>query len=712
MPKLKEKAVSVSKTIEKKNFSASSPEKGYIENTQLLSGLLYDINGVINFSWGGLYFYHEADNKLKLMHQLGERLQDEIEYDNQFALWVTENKENLLIEDFRNENRFKIPKDLDSVLYVPVMYEKACIGVIGLEQSSEYPFSNQDLARVMNYSEIAVNAIKDVTKFRELEVRANQLNTLVEIGQALTSVLNLDELFEKIYEQVGLVMDVDAFFICCYEENSDYVNMEFVVDSGKRFGKIKEPLGPGVASQAIRQKRAIVINRTPQEYEKTKLSDANPFGNRKRLCRSLMAAPIMVRDKVIGAISAQSYSFNSYSQQHLELLTAIANQSAIALENARLYEQEKTTVSQLTVINQIERTITSTLDIDEMVNSVSNSIIANMNFDYISVFVMDRDGNHLVKKAYASKDKSSGLPIGHQVQMGQGLIGWTALHKKTRLVNDVEKDEDFLSYKIGHTRAELCVPIKRGDKVYGVFNIENLEAFSFSENDVPIMENIAFHLAQMLENAQLYQMIKIGKEKLEEILHNLDEGVSIIDSDYNINYMNEWMVERFGEEVVNQRCDSIFTRINPKFKVTDLRKAFHEKLPVMEVKSPQNEIYSISFSPIKISNNVTGILTVMSDITHKKRYEVELIQSEKYKAVLNLAAAVAHELNQPLTGITCYCSLLLEDMKEGDKNYEEISEIDVQANRLNELITKIQSLARVEKKEYFGDDDMLDIHNS
>lgn len=712
MPKLKEKAVSVSKTIEKKNFSASSPEKNYIENTQLLSGLLYDINEVISFSWGGLYFYHEAGNELKLMHQLGQRVQDEIKSNNQFALWVTENKENLLIEDFRNENRFKFPKDMDSVLYVPVMYEKACIGVIGLERSSEHPFSNQDLARVMNYSEIAANAIKDVTKFRELEVRANQLNTLVEIGQALTSVLNLDELFEKIYEQVGLVMDVDAFFICCYEENSDHVNMEFVVDSGKRFGKIKEPLGPGIASQAIRQKRAIVINRTPQEYEKKKLSDANPFGNRKRLCRSLMAAPIMVRDKVIGAISTQSYRFNSYSQQHLELLTAIANQSAIALENARLYEQEKTTVSQLTVINQIERTITSTLDIDEMVKSVSNSIIANMNFDYISVFVMDRDGNYLVKKAYASIDQSPGLPIGHQVQMGQGLIGWTALHKKTRLVNDVEKDEDFLSYKIGRTRAELCVPIKSGDKVYGVFNIENLEAYSFSENDVPIMENIAFHLAQMLENAQLYQMIKIGKERLEEILHNLDEGVSIIDSDYNINYMNEWMVERFGKEVVNQRCDSIFTQINPTFKVTDLRKAFHEKLPVLEVKTPQNEIYSISFSPIKISNDVTGILTVMSDITHKKRYEVELIQSEKYKAVLNLAAAVAHELNQPLTGITCYCSLILEDMKEGDKNYEEISEIDVQANRLNELITKIQSLARVEKKEYFGDDDILDIHNS
>ncbi|MFZ5519376.1 MAG: GAF domain-containing protein [Candidatus Zhuqueibacterota bacterium] len=686
------------------------PQPSYIQNSKLLSELLHEINKMVQFSWGGLFFYYETDGRLRLAHYLGQNPQGRNQDVNAFALWVASHKESLLISDFREEKRFRQEADLASVLFVPVLLQDACIGVIGLERREQRAFSHEELALVSQYAEIATKEIEDVIRFRELEERASQLHTLVEIGQALASVLNLNELFEKIYEQVGLVMDVDAFFICCYEPENDYVTMEFVMDEKKRFDRIKEPLGPGVASQAIRQKRAIVLNRTVEEYEKLKLSDANPFGNRTRLCRSLIAAPIMLRDKVIGAISAQSYRFNSYSQQQMELLAAIGNQSAVAIENARLYEREKMMVSELTAIKQIDREITSTLDVDEMVKAVANTIIRHTKFDYVSIFIVDHDRNTLVKKAAATRTKTNDLPIGFEVSFDQGLIGWTARNRKTRLTNDVSKDEFYVSYTCKTTRAELCVPIEKSNRLYGVFNIENYETNSFSEHDVPLIENISYHLSQMLENARLFDMIRIEKDKLEKILYNLNEGVSIIDAEYRITYMNQWMIDRFGKEVIGQRCDVVLSQIDPILNENLLSKAFKEKLPAIETKTARREFYSVLLSPIKISNKATGILAVINDTTHKKRYEIELIHSERYKAVINLAAAVAHELNQPLTGIACYCSLLLEEIAEGEKHYEEIFEIDVQANRLMELIRKIQTLARVETREYFGDDEILNIH--
>jgi len=710
MTNLKEKAATPKQRMFSSETGMQILQPSYVQNSKLLSELLHEINKVIQFSWGGLFFYFETDGRLKLVHDLGQNPRGIKQDVNDFALWVASHKEPQLISDFSEERRFRHEADLASVLFAPVLLQGACIGVIGLERREPPGFSHEELALVLQYAEIATKAIEDVIRFRELEERANQLNTLVEIGQALTSVLDLNELFEKIYEQVGLVMDVDAFFICCHDPGNDYVTMEFVVDEGKRFNRIKEPLGPGVASQAIRQKRAIVLNRTVEEYEKLKLSDANPFGNRTRLCRSLISAPIMLRDRVLGAISAQSYRFNSYSQQQLDLLSAIGNQSAVAIENARLYEREKMMVSELTAIKQIDREITSTLDVDAMTKAVANTIIKHTKFDFVSIFIVDHDRNTLVKKAAATRNKINDLPIGFEVSFERGLIGWTARNRKTRLVNDVSKDEFYKAYTCKTTRAELCVPIEKGNRLYGVFNIENREINSFSEQDVPLIENISYHLAQMLENARLFDMIKIEKDKLEKIMYNLHEGVSIIDAEYRITYLNQWMIERFGKDVIGQHCNVVLNQIDPILNENLLDKAFKEKLPAIETKTAQREFYSVLLSPIKISNEATGILAVINDITHKKRYEIELIQSERYKAVINLAAAVAHELNQPLTGITCYCSLLLEDIARGEKHYEEISEIDVQANRLMELIRKIQTLARVETREYFGDDEILNIH--
>jgi len=155
---------------------------------------------------------------------------------------------------------------------------------------------------------------------------------------SLTSVLERDALFDKIYREVCRIIPVDAFFVAIYHAGSREIEMAFLMDQGVRSPSTRFSMESGPTAKVITSGRPILFNRREDEM----MDGERRLGhNLDEVTSSVIIVPMRVGAHVVGAISAQSYTMNAYGEEEKDLLMTIASSSAIALENARLYQSAR-----------------------------------------------------------------------------------------------------------------------------------------------------------------------------------------------------------------------------------------------------------------------------------------------------------------------------------------------------------------------------------
>lgn len=218
---------------------------------------------------------------------------------------------------------------------LPVHLNNHLVGILALGTTGEgREFRESDLELVRMLADQAAVAIANAQLLEDSRRRAENLGILFEASQALTTSLERETLFEGIYNAASTVMSADAFFICLYEQAIDELNFAFMVDAGRRYPPQRSPLSNNPTSQVIRQRKAILANLAPGEY----LNGAQTIGDNDRLTASILIVPLLVGDRIIGAMSVQSYAPMAYGSEELNMLTILANQAAIQLDNADLFE--------------------------------------------------------------------------------------------------------------------------------------------------------------------------------------------------------------------------------------------------------------------------------------------------------------------------------------------------------------------------------------
>jgi GAF domain-containing protein len=181
--------------------------------------------------------------------------------------------------------------------------------------------------------------------------RAEELETLLSIAMVIASALDVDGILHSIYEQAGRAMDTSAFFIALFDPGEDELSFRLMYDQGERL----EPLvvrmseSPGLTGYVIRKGQPLLIRNW--EVERANLPIEPVLVGEAPM--SWLCVPITVRGEVMGAIGAQSYEAYAFTARDERLLTGIASQAGISLQNARL-------MSELRLVNS---------DLEEMVRT-------------------------------------------------------------------------------------------------------------------------------------------------------------------------------------------------------------------------------------------------------------------------------------------------------------------------------------------------------
>src|ERR1700688_3291522 len=328
--------------------------------------------------------------------------------------------------------------------------------------------------------------------------RTQEYELLTEIGKAISSRLDQDEVLRTIHTELGQIFNTSSFYIAFQE--GDQIHFELEVEGGRILPKRSRKLENAFTEYVIRTGQPLLI-RSDLENTRARLGIAYmPEYPAKCLC----AAPILLRKKPAGVMVAMSTEREFvFEQRDLDVLVTAAGQVSVAVENARLFADEQRRSRQLGFLNNISRTAISSDDPVHMLGQIVGEIQKNFSFDHIGIGLLDYGTKEIEIKPEAG---ATAHAMGKRVPLGIGILGRVARTGERALVqNGVEGQMGAI---LPDSRSVLCIPITYGETLLGALNIESRNESAFSPQDVLILNTLADLLATALHNAFVFQKLQ------------------------------------------------------------------------------------------------------------------------------------------------------------------------------------------------------------
>jgi signal transduction histidine kinase len=231
--------------------------------------------------------------------------------------------------------------------------------------------------------------------------------------------------------------------------------------------------------------------------------------------KEVVGVPLIVRDMVIGVMAIGAVDPQRHFQQsEIDLLFAFGQQAAIAIGNAQLYEDSLAKIRQLTILYEVGKKLSSTLDLDELLKSALELIRAQWGYALCSILLLDRQKNELYIRQVIGRSIEEVKHVRFRVGI-DGIVGWVARTGEPLYIPDVSKDSRYI---LGSPegRSEAAFPLKVRDEVIGVLDTESREINGFDEEDLKALSSFTSQVSIFIENAQLFSDLKKTLSELKQ----------------------------------------------------------------------------------------------------------------------------------------------------------------------------------------------------
>jgi GAF domain-containing protein/ActR/RegA family two-component response regulator/anti-sigma regulatory factor (Ser/Thr protein kinase) len=394
---------------------------------------------------------------------------------------------------------------VEEVVLLPLSVGQRILGIAGLGILAEHRLDLEKLNLCRSVTSQTAIAIENAQLYEYLKQRMNEIYTIYNVGQSLSTILDLDQLLDEI---LRAIVGSFGYLDCAILLVDDKTN-ELHVKASRGFPEdliqnLRLKIGKeGIAGWVAHTGQSLVVGDVSKDPRYIKAIEE---------CKSEVAIPLKLKDRVIGVLDAESDRFFAFTPKDVRILSQLASQIAIAIENSRLFQEEKKRSLQLALINDVGRKVVSTLDLDRLLQRVIEGIQINFKYNHVSLFLMDESSDELVLKTYLGEDGGS-VQEGLRLKVGVGMVGWTAKSKKTFCSHDVSQEPKYIP-AIPQTKSALSVPLKSGQKVLGVLDVESFRINAFDDQDVAVLETLADFLATAMNNVKLYEETKKKAHRL------------------------------------------------------------------------------------------------------------------------------------------------------------------------------------------------------
>ncbi|MBI3135248.1 MAG: GAF domain-containing protein [Bacteroidetes bacterium] len=638
------------------------------------------INTLMHTSGGFVALCNESRNKLEVkLAMLDGKRDNYFEYDlddtRRLPVLVATKGLEIHINDYEQEiSRYLAEKEvlfqsaMTSLVVLPLMAKEKVIGVLYVESNKKAAYSQHHFNLLKSFASYVAIAIENARLYENMEEIVRQRTTALEqsykntetlnrIGQELISTLNFENVFERLYRNVNELMDATIFGVRLVNSEKNTVDYLYEYERGERLETLSVSLDnkDNYSVWCIKNNQEILIHDNEIDYKKY-VSKVMVVGG--DFPYSLIFYPLRKGDRVLGAISVQSFSKNAYSDYHVNIVKTLAHYTVIALENARNYENMEAEVKQRTaelvkqkeevqrsyentkLLSEIGKGIATELSIPDIISKVYNNVNTLMDATIFGIGIYRPATEDLYFSGVMEKNARLD---DYSYNIREEKIATRCFNNSVEIViNDWLNEftqyvsEDYEASQGEMPESMIYLPLlSKGNKI-GVITVQSFEREIYSEYHLNILRTLSVYIASAIENANLYKgMEDRVAERTRELVKSHEDSR---------------LLNQIGQELISTlNFNTAFETLYKYVKELMDSASFSIRL-LDETKNVINYAYIIEhgkrYEPIEVSMNNDNNFSV---VCVKKNIEILINDHEKeYKKYVNELHVVAGEFTHSM----------------------------------------------------------------
>lgn len=434
-----------------------------------------------------------------------------------------------------------------------------------------------------------------------------------------------------------------------------------------------------------------------------------------------LALPIHDGQTVLGALAVGP---GRHEAEHKEMASFAAQELSQALAQLQDLHQVHRLSRELAILNSLAKNLTSSRELGSVLEATLEGIRALFDVELLAIGLLDtHQGKVLYRVPVHRQGEWAGL---YNFDFSGSLAAEVLESLEPRVLNLDQPLPEPLPELEGlegiQARSLLCVPLRVRDRAIGILEVINKAEGPFDSHDVELLVTLASTVAAAIDNARLFLELTVANADLEAsrseiarsrstllaLFDNLDDELYIVSRSYNLVAVNRARADRVGKdprELVGRRCfEALEGRQSPcpNCRVMETFESGAKtkrvaRLWAADHDAREMEIYTY---PILDGDDVAYTILQLRDVTEQRRLEASLAQAEKLAAVGQLAAGVAHELNNPLTAVIANTQLIKRELPDGSPHRESLDLIEQAGQRAQQVVRDLLNFARQEPPEF------------
>ena len=649
--------------------------------------------------------------------------------------WVAASGAPLLVPDVSRDPRYvrcAAEVSTRTELAVPIRRGERVIGVLDIQSARLGALTDNDMATQQTVADQLSSPIENARLFEEAQRRAERLATVNRISAASSAVRDLPQLMETVHREVTPIFDADAFFIALLDAERDELDFRIQVDEGTREQPNREPVGEGLTSRVIRTRRPLLVN------DFTGLDGSIPkpeaWGTGK-MPSSWIGVPMCIGERLVGVLSVQTYRPRRYDAQDLLLAATIADQVAVAVENARLYEELRQE------LEERQRTETVLRESEEKFRNLAEQS-PNMIFIWSAGRVVYANRQCELLMGYA-REEFYGPGFNFMDITAPKYRGTVAANfRRHSRGEDVEPYEYAVVTKSGRAidviSTTKLIQFGGTSAILGI--ITDISNRIRSERLLQSLNAAALAMEQALVPAEIFPpaVRELARLGLCSAVFLADPAAGTLSLQSHAGRAGEVLLSPTGTADAAPGFDASAL---PAFaEALDRQQAVLVSLDVQRMREipalrelasqcpcEPGEPHCAILAPLSVGDEVFGLLlacgedlaegdvelftafahqmaaawrktTLMQDLEESlaqlRRAQEQLLHAQKMEAIGRLAGGIAHDFNNLLTVISGYANLLLDSVGGNEAALSDLGEIKNAIKRASALTSRLLAFSR------------------
>lgn len=421
----------------------------------------------------------------------------------------------------REQNYIEVNRSTLSELCVPLKIGERVIGVLNAEREQVDGFTTSDERLLSTIAGQLATAIDRLRAESAVHRRAGQLSILSSISQEVVASLIPEQVFAAIHRAAAQLMYVDAFLIALQDEDHQNMVPVYFWDRNGPVAEDSLSISMAICTHVINNSDPVLINNRRDLKGLGVL-----YGAESESVQSVLAVPLRLGGKIFGVLSCHSHRSQEYSQDDLDTLNTLANQAAIAIENARLFEETQQRLAELTFLSQIIAITATENDLTVALSLICDELAHFLQVPEVSFALLN---SQLTLAQVIADYHDSDRPeiLGKQIPIIGNPVMTSILESGSPLVIEDTRDNLLLSGadQVHEAASLLLAPIIFGGEVVGTLEVVSLSKRQFSAAEISLAQKVTSQVGQVLERLGLFAATRDQAERMAH-LATISEGLN------------------------------------------------------------------------------------------------------------------------------------------------------------------------------------------